>query len=172
MTPPLTAYSPTVSLRSSVPHVSRMKDKTCWTGWHCMIWSMFRSCIVEVGLLFLFIFLKVPPSLLTSARLLISLFYLLLTTRHRSSAHKSIAEDWEGECLAWPPLPQYVTLVSSTPTHTYTHKYRTTRMHKMNESLCLLYPHLWSQLQFWLILKSCKVRAGLCVYLVLADAVR
>lgn len=135
-----------------------------------LIWSMSPSCIVQDGLLYFF---KVPSCLLTSARLLISLFYLPLTTRHRLPAHESIVEDWEGECLPWPPLPQSLSL-SHPPHHTYihTHTYRKTHMHKMNDSLCPLYPHLWSQLQFWLILKCCKVRAWLCVYLVLADAVR
>lgn len=110
--------SPTVLLRSSIPHV--MDGGQNWViglTERYKIWSMFPSCIVQVGPLCLFF--KVPSSLLTSARLLISLFYLPLTTRRGLSAHKSIVEDWEGECVPWPPLPQSLTR-SHPPHRTYT----------------------------------------------------
>lgn len=168
----LSKPSLTVLLRSSVPHICQ--------GWRMKLgeWAGRALCDLINGPLLhssswaaVFFFLKVPSSVLTSARLLISLFNLPLTARHRLSAHKSIVEDWEGECLPWPPLPQSLTRLVHPTTHTHTHIEKHTT-HKMNDSLCLLYPHLWSQLQFWLVLKCCKVRAALCVYLVLADAVR
>lgn len=68
--------------------------------------------------------------------------------------------------------PSISDCVSSAVLHTHTHTRRNTHARKMNDSPCPLYPHLWSRQQFWLILKCCKVRAGVCVYLVLADAVR
>ena len=77
------------------------------------------------------VFLKVPSSPLTSARLLISLFYLPLTAQHGLSAQKSIVEDREGECLPWPHHPSISESVSSTPpqtrTHTHTHTKKNTR---------------------------------------------
>lgn len=57
--------------------------------------------------------------------------------------------------------------------NTYEHTQNTPHTRKMNGLLCL-FPHLWSYLRFWLVLKCCKVRGALCVcvYLVLVGAVR
>lgn len=100
-----------------------------WDRGQNWVSSLARCDLINVLLLHssswasvLFIFFKVPLSLLTSARLLISLFYLSLAAVDHLSTLKSIVEDWEGECLPWPALSQ--SLSSSHPLlpHIHTHK--------------------------------------------------
>lgn len=114
-----------------------------------------------------------PP--LTIARLLISLFNLPLTTpQHLCSQVNSGGLSWR---LPHHRLPSFnLWLILSTQQHrhinTHAHTRNTPRTRKMNGSPCL-YPHLWSQLRFWLVLKCCKVKGALCVciwcWLMLSD---
>lgn len=106
----------TVLLRN-LPYMSWTEDESGGMGLRCFDqWSPPVHFKFGCSIFFL---LKVPSSLLTSAKLSISLFNWPLAIRHGPSVRKSIVGDWEGEYLPWPSLPQSVTRLIHPSTRTH-----------------------------------------------------